>query len=42
MNDYFQDYLTMLRVERNLSSNTINAYERDLKEYFEFILSNWD
>ena len=32
----------MLRVERNVSSNTINAYERDLKEYFEFILSNWD
>ena len=42
MNDHFQDYLTMLRAERNLSSNTINAYERDLTDYFGFILSNWN
>ena len=35
MNDYFKDYLTMLRVERNVSAHTIDAYKRDLKQYLE-------
>ena len=38
MNDYFQDYLTMLRVERNVSAHTIDAYKRDLKKYLEHLV----
>ena len=37
MNNHFQDYLTMLRVERNVSANTIDAYRRDLKQYLGYI-----
>ena len=40
MNDYFQDYLIMLRVERNLSANTIDAYRRDLKQYLGYIIDD--
>ena len=39
MNDYFKDYITMLRVERNVSAHTIDAYKRDLKQYLEYLLS---
>ena len=39
MNDHFQDYLTMLRVERNVSAHTIDAYKRDLKQYLEHLVS---
>tara|TARA_B100001971_G_scaffold20643_1_gene16026 strand:+ start:96 stop:983 length:888 start_codon:yes stop_codon:yes gene_type:complete len=38
MNTHFQDYLTMLRVERNLSPRTLEAYQRDLKHYLSFIV----
>lgn len=38
MDTYFQDYLTMLRVERNLSPRTLEAYQRDLKHYLSFIV----
>ena len=37
MNNHFQDYLIMLRVERNVSTNTIDAYRRDLKQYLGYI-----
>ena len=40
MNDYFQDYLIMLRVERNVSANTIDAYRRDLKQYLGYVINN--
>ena len=40
MNDYFQDYLIMLRVERNMSANTIDAYKRDLKQYLGYIIDD--
>ena len=40
MNDYFQDYLIMLRVERNVSANTIDAYRRDLKQYLGYIIDD--
>ena len=39
MNDYFKDYITMLRVERNVSAHTIDAYKRDLKQYLEHLVS---
>ena len=38
MDTYFQDYLTMLRVERNVSPQTLEAYQRDLNQYLAFIL----
>ncbi len=38
MDTHFQDYLIMLRVERNLSPRTLEAYQRDLKHYLSFII----
>ena len=37
MDTHYQDYLTMLRVERNVSPQTIDAYTRDLKQYLGYI-----
>ena len=37
METHFQDYLTMLRVERNVSPRTFEAYQRDLNQYLAFI-----
>ena len=39
METHFQDYLTMLRVERNLSQQTLDAYERDVGRYLSFLLT---
>ena len=38
METHFQDYLTMLRVERNVSPRTFEAYQRDLNQYLAFIV----
>ncbi len=37
METHLHDYLTMLRVERNLAINTIDAYKRDLKNYIKYL-----
>ncbi|MDC1038210.1 site-specific tyrosine recombinase XerD [Candidatus Marinimicrobia bacterium] len=37
MEKHFYDYLTMLRVERNVSPQTLEAYQRDLKQYLAFL-----
>ncbi len=37
METHLHDYFTMLRVERNLSLNTIDAYRRDLKNYISYL-----
>jgi len=37
MISHFQDYLTMLRVERNMSPKTIQAYQRDINQYLVFL-----
>ena len=37
METHYQDYLTMLRVERNVSPKTIDAYQRDLRQYLNHI-----
>ena len=37
MEAHLHDYITMLRVERNLSLNTIDAYKRDLKNYVSYL-----
>jgi len=35
VNHYLQRFLRHLKIEKNLSKNTISAYEYDLKKYFE-------
>ena len=37
MNKLLKDYIIFLRIEKNLSPNTIEAYERDLKRYLHFL-----
>ncbi len=37
MNKLLKDYITFLRIEKNLSPNTIEAYQRDLKRYLRFL-----
>lgn len=37
MNILLKDYITFLRIEKNLSTNTIEAYQRDLKRYLHFL-----
>ena len=36
LDTYLEDYLTMLRVEKNLSTNSITSYKTDLKRYINF------
>ena len=37
METYFHDFLTMLRVERNVSTNTMDAYKRDINQYLLYL-----
>ncbi len=37
MINHLQDYITMLRVEENVSPNTIEAYESDIQRYLNYI-----
>ena len=37
MDTHYQDYLTMLRVERNVSPQTIDAYKRDISQYLGYL-----
>ena len=37
METYLEDYITMLRVEKNLSPKSIEAYKRDLTRYIDFL-----
>lgn len=41
MDTHLEDYLTMLRVEKNLSSNSIEAYTRDLQRYLRYLESDY-
>ncbi len=40
MNHYLQRFLRHLKIEKNLSENTISAYEYDLKKFFESLPLN--
>ena len=40
MKNFLQDYITMLKVERNLAQNSIESYSIDLNQYHCFIESN--
>jgi integrase/recombinase XerD len=35
--NHLKNYITFLRIEKNLSPNTIEAYERDLNRYLHFL-----
>ena len=37
MKEYLKEYLITLRIERNLSFKTCDAYKRDLTDYLSFI-----
>jgi len=37
MEKFLKEYLTILRFEKNLSENTIQSYEIDLKKFFAFL-----
>ena len=37
MEDHLLEYLNMLRVERNLSPNSIKSYEYDIIEYLKYL-----
>ena len=37
METYFHDFLNMLRVERNVSNHTIDAYKRDINQYLMYL-----
>ena len=37
MENHYQEYLTMLKVERNMSPLTLEAYKRDLNQYLGYI-----
>ena len=39
MKHYIRDYMTMLKVERNLAQNSLESYERDLLQYHDFLES---
>lgn len=36
MNDEIKEYITYLKIERQLSPNTIDSYERDLEDFYKF------
>ena len=37
METHFHDFLNMLRVERNVSNHTIDAYKRDINQYLTYV-----
>lgn len=41
MDQVLSDYLQYLRVQRNLSENTLKAYERDLSAFLDFVTEFW-
>jgi len=38
---YLKEYLYYLKITKNLSKNTIISYEKDLKDYLEFLVKNY-
>ena len=37
MEDFLKEYLTVLKLEKNLSDNSVSSYETDLKKFLDFI-----
>ena len=37
METHFHDFLTMLKVERNVSIHTMDAYKRDINQYLVYL-----
>lgn len=40
MQEYLQDFLNYLRVDRGFSPNTVSAYKKDLQDYILFLKNN--
>ena len=37
MHEFLKEYLTYLKLERNLSENTVNSYQNDLTKLFAYL-----
>ena len=37
MEEFLKEYLALLKLERNLSENTVLSYESDLKSFIRFL-----
>jgi len=37
MEQFIREYMTMLKIERNLARNSLESYQRDLKQYHSFL-----
>lgn len=37
MEDFLKEYLTVVKLEKNLSDNSVASYESDLKKFLMFI-----
>ncbi len=42
MEEALQEFLNFLRIERNLSANTVAAYSNDLRRYLDFLRSRFE
>lgn len=40
MEQFLKEYLTILRLEKNLSDNTLKSYQTDIKFFFDFLSEN--
>ncbi len=40
MNEFLKEYLAILSLVKNLSSNSINSYASDIKKFFQFLEAN--
>ncbi|NMB82349.1 MAG: site-specific integrase, partial [Ignavibacteria bacterium] len=36
MEEFLKEYLTILRFEKNLSDNTINSYQNDIRNFLSY------
>jgi integrase/recombinase XerD len=37
MEQFIREYMTMLKIERNLARNSLESYQRDLNQYHSFL-----
>lgn len=42
LTNYLKEYLYYLKITKNLAKNTIDSYERDLNDYLDFLVKNYN